>query len=94
MKDFHHLFEISMTTILQGNQATRIETSGIDSNHFLRTFSIGCRLSVTTYSPKKIINHEIMINSLTGKLSIIKVGAIKRQLSMAQLNYDGVVLDQ
>lgn len=72
----------------------RSQSIGLNSNELLRWFALGVDylqlLIASTHAP----GSELVINGLTGKLTLDKTGPIKRQLSMARFTYDGVVLEK
>ncbi|OIR04579.1 penicillin-binding protein activator LpoA precursor [mine drainage metagenome] len=72
----------------------RKSSSNISSNELLRYFALGADYLQLLIASTQLANGELIVNGLTGKLSIDKTGKIQRQLSMAKFTYNGIVQEQ
>ncbi|MES2013705.1 MAG: penicillin-binding protein activator [Pseudomonadota bacterium] len=69
-------------------------SASITSSELLRYFALGVDYLELLVARTQAANGEIIVNGLTGRLTIDKTGKIQRQLSMARFTYDGLVQEQ
>lgn len=71
--------------------AYRSESSTLNSNELLRWFALGVDYLQLLIASTRAPETELVINGLTGKLTLDKSNQLKRQLSIARFTYDGIV---
>lgn len=71
--------------------AYRSESATLSSNELLRWFALGVDYLQLLIASTRAPDTELVINGLTGKLTLNKTNQLKRQLSIARFTYDGIV---
>jgi len=69
-------------------------SASITSSELQRYFALGVDYLQLLLARAQTSNSEVIMNGLTGRLTIDKTGKIQRQLSMARFTYDGIVQEQ
>lgn len=72
----------------------RAQSENLDSNTLLRWYALGADTLSLLIAKNQPNDNEVIINGLTGKLTIDKSGTIHRQLSTARFTYNGLELEQ
>ena len=72
----------------------RSASSTLNSNELLRWFALGVDYLQLLLANTRTPETELVINGLTGKLTLDKTNQLKRQLSIARFTYDGVVAEK
>lgn len=75
-------------------QAATLESPENNSYELWRAFALGVDYLHLLTSQTKSTPIDVIIDGLTGKISLDKSGNIKRQLSVARFTYEGIVLEQ
>jgi outer membrane PBP1 activator LpoA protein len=71
--------------------AYRSESNTLNSNELLRWFALGVDYLQLLIASTRAPETELVINGLTGKLTLDKTNQLKRKLSIARFTYDGIV---
>ncbi|HSH54245.1 MAG TPA: penicillin-binding protein activator [Methylotenera sp.] len=74
--------------------AYRSASTTLNSNELLRWFALGVDSLQLLIANTRTPETELVINGLTGKLTLDKTNQLKRQLSIARFTYDGVVAEK
>lgn len=69
-------------------------SANLNSNELLRWFALGVDALQLLAASKQANNSEVIINGLTGELTLDQAGHINRQLSMARFTFNGIKLEQ
>lgn len=68
-------------------------SAGLTSNELLRCFALGVDYLQLLLAGTQATGNELIINGLSGRLSINSSGQVQRQLLMAKFTYDAIVLE-
>jgi outer membrane PBP1 activator LpoA protein len=68
-------------------------SANLNSNELLRWFALGVDALQLLAASTQANNSEVIVNGLTGELTLDQAGHINRQLSMARFTFNGIELE-
>lgn len=69
-------------------------SANLNSNELIRWFALGVDALQLLAASTQANNSEVIINGLTGELTLDQAGHIRRQLSVARFTFDGIELEK
>jgi outer membrane PBP1 activator LpoA protein len=89
-------FDISYLLTAEQTPYKDFETTdtNLNSNAQLRWFALGVDSLQLLITAQNLPDREVLINGLSGVLTVDNSGNIKRQLPLARFTHDGITLEQ